>query len=201
MPLILCILLCSCTTGKRPIQTDSYPVSDSMLKYTELRSGDLISVDNAWFTNDTLGQTLVINLYTDYHRLSICHFYNNRVPDEILDDLEVSEADGDMAGISAVKEALPGFITQSEPVSKQFFVSGKGFQLGDHKQRVLAAYGTPDTSYIHKGLETCIWRYAGDKEAADNSGKALAANSYGYTVKTYYRNDSLEGMVLRNDFH
>lgn len=55
---------------------DDYPVTNEMLidktsnnSSYKKQSGQTYSYDKAWFGNDTLKQTLVFELYTDYHRM------------------------------------------------------------------------------------------------------------------------------------
>ena len=56
---------------------DDYPVPTKMFvgNYHRRESGVLASEDAAWFSNDTLNQTLIFELYTDFHRLYTYHFF------------------------------------------------------------------------------------------------------------------------------
>lgn len=61
---------------------DDYPVTNEMLidktsnnSSYKKQSGQTYSYDKAWFGNDTLKQTLVFELYTDYHRMVIYHWH------------------------------------------------------------------------------------------------------------------------------
>lgn len=57
---------------------DDFPVTNRMFRKIynhnqsfKMKSGKIYSLDKAWFTNDTLDQTLVFELYTDFFRTDI----------------------------------------------------------------------------------------------------------------------------------
>jgi hypothetical protein len=195
------------TAGR--IIPDNYPVTNDMLKgnYGKKQSGDLISFDKAWYTNDTLGQTLVIELYTDYHRFQLFHFYNNDIPESLIDRMEfnfaVSKSSYDTASSQKKQELFPGFLTSGTKIAQRYFTTEKGFRLGDKKDKAIKNYGQPDTCYISNGIETCEWRFKGDYTDEETplpiSKKPLAEKSFGYGVTMYFRKEKLIAMILFKD--
>lgn len=188
---------------------DDYPVTNEMfleqapgnlnLKKT---SGQTISFDQAWFSNDSLHQTLVFTLATDYHRMITYHFYNNYTPTEIIIGMEFSTTDGELASEKQSLQDFGGFLNQSTTISAFYFISDKGFQLGDAKQKALHVYGNPDTTTMTNGIEKLKWEFIGDafyEGKPDLQGKPLAKESFGYHVTMYFREGRLIGQILFND--
>ena len=70
----------------RTFQVDDFPVTDKMFGSSdgrEVTSGPLHSSDMAWFTNNHIGQTLVILIYTDNFRNAFFLFRNDDIPPAI----------------------------------------------------------------------------------------------------------------------
>jgi len=61
------------------------------------QSGQTFSYDKAWISNDTLKQTLVFELYTDYHRLVTYHFLDNDIPTDLINRMELHIDGGELA--------------------------------------------------------------------------------------------------------
>lgn len=188
---------------------DDYPVTNEMLgegtgqnSRNEKQSGQLLSHDKVWFGNDTLKQTLVFELYTDYHRLAIYHFLDNDIPTDIISIMELHISGGKLASEEQKLEDFDGFLKQTEKINSSYFVSNKGFRLGCIKQKAIEVYGNPDKQTNTAGLERLEWNFIGDEfydDKIDLKGKPIAENSFGYQVIMYFRNGKLIGQILVNE--
>ena len=72
----------------KPFFADNYPVTDQMLgkgsANRATKTAHLIYENTAWFTNDSLKQTLMFVLFSDNTRLVTICFDNNDVPVELM---------------------------------------------------------------------------------------------------------------------
>jgi hypothetical protein len=183
---------------------DDYPVSNNMFvgNYEERNSGEITSFDKAWFTNDTLKQTLVFELYTDYFRCEIFHFYNNDIPDDLIKimELNVANGTGDTATELQKKKYFKEFLSSSKKINKSYFITNKGLKLGDHKNKAVLIYGKPDKSFISKGIEKYEWNFEGDEPEIANKTTTTKplAEGFGYRVRMFFKNDKLIAMILNN---
>jgi hypothetical protein len=197
------------TDSIKRIIVDDYPVTDEMLddKKTDnssylRKSGEVQSREKFWFTNNTLGQTLVFELYTDKHRLLTYHFLNNKIPNELIDILELHTTEGDIAPFTIKKKSLPGFIKTAININTSFFITNKGIKLGDSKKKVLMIYGKPDIDSSGGNIECLVWSYTGDilyDGKVDLEGKPLAKDNYGHQAIMYFEKNTLIGIILHNE--
>jgi hypothetical protein len=197
---------------------DDYPVTNEMLadktsnnSSYKKKSGEVFSSDKAWFTNDTLKQTLVFELYTDYHRLYIYHFTNADIPTDLIRQMQlyVSKSKFDnvfeTATFKQKQTYFSGFINSAIKINRQYFTTKKGFKLGDKKEKAIGIYGNPDKSSISENLEKCEWKFEGDYLESEETrpkmktNKPFAKDSFGYSVTMYFRNNSLIAMIIGND--
>lgn len=193
----------------KKIIVDDYPITNAMLlrqsehnPYFEIKSGKSISHDKAWFGNDTIMQTLVFELYTDYHRLVTYHFLNNDIPTDLINRMELHIEGGELASDKQKLKEFGGFLKQTTKINSPFFITDKGFRLGDTKQKVVRTYGNPDKQAITDGIEKLEWSFIGDAfydGKTDLKGQPLADNSFGHQVIMYFRNEKLIGQILFND--
>lgn len=90
----------------KPFFADNYPVTEKMLgKPTANRpvvTAHLRSENTAWFTNDSLKQTLMFILFSDNSRIVTACFDNDNVPTEVFANRDV----GDNNNYPASKEDL-----------------------------------------------------------------------------------------------
>lgn len=188
---------------------DDYPVTNKMLEpEAHYRvSGEIIDGEGAWFSNDTLNQTLVFVLYTDYHRLVTYHFLNSDISAGIIKrmELHVTEKDGGLGGLATDKQKqkyFKGFLTQTKKISKSYFTTNKGFKLGDIKEKAIEVYSKPDKIETENGIEKYEWDFIGDtfyNETIDLKEKPLAKNSFGHQTIMFFRDNKLIGLMLHND--
>jgi len=190
---------------------DDFPVTDKMFEREVKtrdsdagirRSGMVESSDKAWFTNDSLHQTLVFDLYTDYMRMGIFLFDNNNIPGELIKIMELNTLDGSLASEKQKEKSLKGFIRQARRIRSKYFTSDKGIRLGIGRAAVLKAYGRPDKTSRKDALETLEWNFIGDEDIDDKGvpkGRRVAANSFGHQITAFIQDDKLIGLILHND--
>jgi len=91
---------------------DDYLVLNKMFKKNRglKKSAELISFDKVWFGNDSLKQTLVFELYTDYHRLITYHFYNYEIPLDLIKHMELHTESKNIASQEQKKSNFGGFL-------------------------------------------------------------------------------------------
>ena len=181
------------------ITIDDYPITEKMLEKKKYINGNVISEEYVWFTNDTLKQSLLFELYTDYHRLSITHFLNDQIPSALYKKLlPASQIDCDKDNKNCI-----GFkLRSADRISKKYFTSNKGVQLNKTKQEVINIYGPADTVLKFKDCEMYFWDFVGDLFIPDSNSKkkkAYAKDSFGYQVMMFFKNDVLIAMTLYND--
>lgn len=188
---------------------DDYPVSNAMLSDKpsnnsshKKQSGQTYSYDKVWFSNDTLKQTLVFELYTDYHRMVTYHFYSNDIPTDLINSMELHIDGGKLASEKQKLKDFNGFLKQTTKINSTYFITDKGFRLGDTKQKTIDTYGSPDKISISNGIEKFEWSFIGDtfyNGKIDLKGKPLAKDSFGHQIVMYFRNGKLIGQILHND--
>lgn len=188
---------------------DNFPLTNEMLgdktSYNSLykkQSGQTYSFDKAWYSNDTLKQTLVFELYTDYHRMHTYHFYNNDIPTDLMNRIELHTNDGELASVNQKRKDFDGFLKQSTKINSSYFVSNKGFRLGDTKQKIINIYGIADKISLNKGIEKLEWKFLGDilyDGKTELNGKSLVKNNYGHQAILFFKDEKLIGQILHND--
>ena len=188
---------------------DDFPVTNKMLSdntsnnsSNKKQSGKTYSYGKAWFGNDSINQTILFDLYTDYHRMTTFLFYNNDIPIDLINRMELHIDNGEIAPLKQKVQDLGGFLKQSTKINSTFFTSYKGFKLGVTKQLAIGIYGEPDTKSMSDGIEKYEWDFTGDlfyDGKTDLKGKTLAKDSFGNNVIMYFRNGKLIGQILFND--
>lgn len=183
---------------------DDYPVTDEMLgpnAYSR-KSGEISDVEGAWFSNDTLKQTLVFVLHTDYHRLVTYHFLNNDIPLGIIQRMELHTAGGELASDKLKQKYFKGFLAQTTKIGRSYFRTNQGFKLGDGKEKAFKVYGKPDKTTNVNGVEEYEWDFVGDilyDSKTKLKRKILAEDSFGHQTRMFFRNNKLIGIIFHND--
>jgi hypothetical protein len=188
---------------------DDYPVTNRMLEDTTSnnssyvkQSGVIRSLDKVWFKDSALNQTLVFEMYTDKHRLAVFHFYNNDIPNGIIDRMELHNADGELATLEQKKKNIKVIVKAAAEIDSEYFTSHKSFRLSDDKEKVLRIYGTPDNRSDDGNLEILEWAFVGDilyDGKTDLKGKPLAKDNYGHQATMFFKKNRLIAIILRND--
>lgn len=188
---------------------DDFPVTNEILadKATgnssyKKQSGKTYSYDKVWFSNDTLKQTLIFELYADYHRMVTYHFYSNDIPTDVINRMVLHIDGGELASVKQKLKDFSGFLKQTTKINSTYFISDKGFRLGDTKQKAIDNYGSPDKSSMSNGIEKLEWDFVGDEfydGKIDLKGEPLAKDSFGHQIVMYFKNGKLIGQILHND--
>ncbi len=195
------------------IKEDDYAFSNDMLKdktsnnsLYKLQSGNLFSIEKVWFTNKELDETIVIQLYTDYHKSGIFHFQNSGAPQNLKDQIELQILQKDkkyyLATPEEKRDGFNGLLKQSQVIAPSYFTSKQGIKLGDSKQKLIAKYGTPDSTKTVNGFEESYWTFEGDLGEVNpkkRAGKKLVYDSFGHSVIAYFKNNKLIGRIMRNE--
>ena len=186
-------------------KVDDYPVTDSMFKMgiNKLKAAGLASDDQIWFINDSLRETLVFDIYTDYYRVNTYHFLNDDIPEELIKKISIYTGDGQYALKENKQQALLNMQKNAPGITKNYFTSNKGFSLRDSKNKAIETYGYPDTINVINGVEKLRWNFIGDiyyyDHKIDLKAKPLAENSFGHSITMFFREERLIGMLLEND--
>lgn len=185
---------------------DDYPVTDEMLadktsdnSSQKKQSRQTFSYDKVWLSNDTLKQTLVFELYTDYNRLVTYHFFSNDIPTDIVNRLELYIEGSEIASDKQKLNELGGFPKKTTKITSSYFITDKGFRLGITKQKAIETYGNPDKQTLTNGIEKIEWLFVGDHtydNKTDLKGKPVADNSFGHQIVMYFRHGKLIGQIL-----
>ncbi|MEO6669008.1 MAG: hypothetical protein ABIN36_06005 [Ferruginibacter sp.] len=188
---------------------DDYPITNEMLADKESnnssykkQSGQTYSYDKAWFTNDSIKQTIMIELYTDYHRMLTYHFYNDDIPSGLIASMELHTKEGDTASRKQKEKDFAGFLKKAIEIKVSMFASNKGFKLGDFKKKAIDIYGKPKSQSMKEGIEKLDWEFVGEilyDGKSSLGGKPLAKDSYGHQITMYFRNGKLIAQILHND--
>lgn len=185
-------------------RVDDYPIKNEMFNgnYGAAKSGEIVSYDKVWLTNKSINQTLVFELYTDYHRKVTYHFDNLTIPDELVNRMELHIEGGELATKKQKIKYLNGLIEQSLEIDENQFVSEKGVSIGISKIKAVEIYGEPDEEKIDSEFEILKWEFIGDAfsdNKIEDSKKPIAKDSFGHSVTMFFKNSLLVGQILFND--
>lgn len=188
---------------------DDFSITDEMIAHQnnpdlqlKKSSGETYSFDKIWFKNENLQQNIVIELYTDNHRLLILHFYTENIPPDLLDRLELHTRDGEIAPSKQKLKDIKGFLVHSEEIDSKYFTSNKGVQLGFSKQKIMEIYGKPNQIIMQNGIERVEWKFEGDilyNQNKSSNNKLVAKDSYGHQIVMYFKNEKLIAQILFNE--
>ncbi len=189
------------------ITRDEFPVTNDMFGYGgpsssyEIQSGNVFSNDQVWFSNDTLNQTLIIGLYTDYYKPVFYNFINTDIPSELIQRLELHQKNGDFADNNSKIKSIKGFLNQAKPISQKYLTTSKGFKLGDNnKNLAVKIYGKPDSIKSQNNYEIYYWNFLGDAfQVNDTVVNKPFADGFGYFVTMFYKQNKLFAMILVNE--
>lgn len=194
------------------MKEDDYAFGDDMLKDKTgsqpmylMNFSNLFSMEKVWFTNKELDETIVIQLYTDYHKSEVFHFQNSDAPQNLKDQIELQILQKDkkyyLATAEEKRSGFNGLLKQSQAIAPSYFTSKQGIKLGDNKAKIISKYGTPDSTKTVNGFEENYWTFEGDMGDVNHKktpGKKLVYNSFGHSVIAYFKSDKLAGRIMRN---
>lgn len=187
---------------------DDYPVTNEMLKNCQTKSDidGIFSFDKAWFKNQELGEVLIFELYTDYHRLAIYHCKSNFLFSDLIKQVELHRKIGtstfDLADEEKKQKVFNKFFDNSKEIDKSYFKTKQGIILGISKSDAIKKYGNPHTNTIINSIDVLKWDFQGSYAIAETGEKPngkVAKDSFGFHVVMYFKSDKLVAMILKND--
>lgn len=196
------------TDSAKRFEVDDFPVTNEMLTCNdnsstcEVKYKELVSFDKIWFTNDTLKQTLVFEMYTDKFRVAAFLFDNKNITADLIKTIEFNTADGDVAPDKLKSAYFKNFIPLARKINSAYFKSNKGFKLGDPKEKFIRVYGKPDNIETVQGIEEYYWEFIGEllyDGKKDLKNKPLAKDNFGHQVTMFFKNNKLIAFILHND--
>jgi hypothetical protein len=178
---------------------DGYHVPKEMLKNSShsIESKDLVSYDKSWLSNDSLGETLVFDVYTDYYTLNSFHFLNEEMPPALLEKMELHLKSGEIATTEQKNISIGGLISKATKINSSFFVTQKGLKLGDAKQKITAMYGNPDRTSVSKGIEACEWTSSNSTRKSSSLEDNMASGDLGSRTTMFFKFDQLIAIVFQ----
>ena len=196
----------------KTFRVDDYPVTDNMLTCNDnysacqLQYRGVVSLDKIWFGNRILNQTLVFELATDKFRMNIYNFYNDDIPFELINSVELNVENGDTASIKQKIKAFKGFVGMSKQIDKRYFVTRKKLGLGDSTERVSKIYGKPDGKTKSGNLEILEWDFQGDlygdkihREKANRKNKSPTEESFRHQLILFSKKGKIIALMFHND--
>lgn len=186
---------------------DDFPISDEIIKKYELNSkvGNLSAHDQVWFKNTNSNQVLIIELYTDYHKINSLLFYNYNIPNEVLNRINLTSTTG-IATLEEKRNHIDAFALNANEIDKIFFQSNNKIKLGINKEFAISIYKKPDTLIKTKNVEILEWEFYGDEylteypnKIKDNNNKYVAKNSFGHKIELFFIDDKLIAMHFFNE--
>ena len=191
------------STGQSVIIPDDFPLTPQMLRANRQDKAyvGVVAHDMVWFTNDTLDQTLIVELKLDVHRWHISLFNNHSMPGSLLSRLPLQEVrTREIATQKAKLTFVKEVVKRTRRIGQLYFVSLKGVRLGDEKSKLLSFYGEPTQCTDLKETQKCSWDFAGEINTTSiTDDRPLARRSYGYHVEAFFKNDLLVAIMLTND--
>ncbi|MFH0896095.1 MAG: hypothetical protein V2A54_16805 [Bacteroidota bacterium] len=187
---------------------DDYPVTNEMFKdcRTEKNIEEVFSFDKAWFKNQELGEVLIFELYTDYHRSAIYHCKSDFLFSDLIKQVELHRKTGastfDLADEGKKQKVFKKFFDNSVEIDKSYFRTNQGISLGICKSDAIKKYGNPSSDTAINNIIILKWDFQGDYAIAETGDKPkgkVAKDSFGFHVIMYFKLDKLVAMILIND--
>jgi len=188
----------------KPFFADNYPVTEKMFgKPTANRpviTAHLRSENTAWFTNDSLKQTLMFVLFSDNSRIVTACFDNGNAPSEVFSNMDLSDNKNYPASKEDRLLYFKEFFMSAKKIDDKFFTSNMGFKIGDLKAKAIKRYGKPDSIKTVEGFEKYYWNPAGAQITRQNVPEKdlLLIDEKKQFITMYFKNNKLATMILDN---
>lgn len=186
----------------KPFFADNYPVTDHMFgKPTADRpviTAHLRTENTAWFTNDSLNQTLMFILFSDNSRIVTACFDKDNVPNEVFANSDFSDNNNYPASKEDRLLYFKEFFKSAKKIDAKYFTSNMGFKIGDLKEKAIKRYGKPDSIKTVAGFEKCYWNPAGAQITRQNVPEKdlLLIDEKKQFITMYFKNSKLATMIL-----
>lgn len=188
----------------KPFFADNYPVIDKMFgKPTSSRpvtTAHLRSENTAWFTNDSLQQTLMFILFSDNSRLVTACFDHKNVPSEVFSKMDFSDNHNYPSNEEDRLLYYKEFFSSAKKIDTKYFISNMGFKIGDPKEKAIKKYGKPDSIRVVEGFDKYFWNPAGAQITRQNVPEKdlLLIDEKKQFITMYFKNNKLATMILDN---
>ncbi len=188
---------------------EDYPLDNAMIyeKHKENYSqpsktkGYSTSKFQYWFTNDTLQQTLIFEMYSDGRRHKTIHFDNNKTF-VFFDQIELKTLVTHLDHKYPNRWKLNSHLKEAEKISSKYFCTDNRLKIGDSKNKALSIYGKPDNTNTQNEIEIFEWYFTGIGRWYDLqliNEKPLIVGNFLHKVSLYLKNDEIVGIILYND--
>jgi len=192
---------------------NDYPITDEMIMnaYTINRNGhinDMMEPDPSVIFKDNESQQIIfINLHANLHRLYISHFYENEIPDELI-QIYTSYAKLNDKDID-VKKRIKDLIKNATIIEKEYFTTKRNFRLGMNSKEAISIYGEPTKKIENNNVTKLIWNYdrlvygkfpRGVKVGVDISEELFNKVGYGFILEITFRDDKANFIYMVNMF-
>lgn len=188
----------------KPFFADNYPVTEKMFgKPTSNRpviTSHLRSENTAWFTNNSLNQSLMFILFSDNSRIVTACFDNDNVPAEVFSNMDLSDNNNYPASKEDRLLYFREFFMSAKKIDDKFFTSNMGFKVGDLKAKAIKRYGKPDSIKTVAGFEKYYWNPPGAQITRQNVPEKdlLLIDEKKQFITMYFKNNKLATMILDN---
>ena len=186
----------------KPFFADNYPVTDQMLgkgsPNRTTKTAHLIYESTAWFTNDSLKQTLMFMLFSDNTRLVTICFDHNDVPAELMTKSDITDERTNITSDENKLRYFNEFFKGAKKVEAKYFTTNKGFKLGDSKEKAIKQYGEPDSIKMVDGFQKYYWNPAGaqiTKQSVPEKDLLLIDEKKQF-INMYFKDDKLRALVF-----
>lgn len=143
-----------------PIDLDDYPVTDSMFYNFSSISFEKTESYSQWFANESLQEILVFELYTDNLRQWTFHFDNQELTQSFLQNIpfQIKDMKDKQQSFVAVESEFSYYVKAAKQIPATYFVSNKGFRMGDNIQKALKEYGNPSIIINEANISIYKWK-------------------------------------------
>lgn len=190
------------TLYSQTVQEDFYPISDQTINCSfKTLEYHKVGADGVWMTNSDSSQFIIIELYTDMHRIRTLHVdshFEYLLNSELYFYYKSSKTSWDNLETSKNYLFLNRFLEKCEQISDTCFISEQGCMIGDSSSLGLLAYGNPDSTYLMDSITVRLWEFNSLEfpEMGDIGNGKYVRDGFGYDVKHYYYDDKLVMRVL-----
>lgn len=141
---------------------DDYPITDKMFYNDKEIIFDKYGSNSNWYRNDSLNETLVFELYTDYHRMYTFHFKNNKFPNYLLEAIPFNYYEKNLESINKPiinisEKTFSKFIEKSKKVNSNYFITNSGIKLGALESQIIEKYGKPNKTEKIVNTDKLTW--------------------------------------------
>jgi len=188
----------------KPYVADNFPVSDKMFGKARANrpviTPHLRSENTAWFTNDSLKQTLMFILSSDNDRLYTAGFDNNNLPDEFILRNDLSDENNYHSSGEHSLQYFSEFFNKAKKIDSKYFTSNMGFKIGDVKEKAIDRYGKPDSIKTADGFEKYYWNPVAAQVTKQHVPEKdlIIIDEKKQFIEMYFKNNKLVVLIFDN---